>query len=88
MDCTLQHTSVNQVGTNYPYRPIWTLYFYQGKGKVVLQSQLFLKDVKPLGQMNRNLVGSVYGWSSIKIAHFITICLHTWPLQAILVLIG
>ena len=45
VDCTLQHTSVNQVGTNYPHRPIWTLYFYQRKGKVVLQSQLFVKDV-------------------------------------------
>ena len=28
---------------------------------------------KPLGQMNRNLVGSIYGRSSIKIAHFIPI---------------
>jgi hypothetical protein len=28
---------------------------------------------RPLGQMNRNLVGSIYGRSSIKIAHFITI---------------
>jgi hypothetical protein len=31
---------------------------------------------KPLGQMNRNLVGSIYGRSSIKIAHFIPI---RWP---------
>ena len=28
---------------------------------------------RPLGQMNRNLVGSIYGRSSIKIAHFIPI---------------
>ena len=28
---------------------------------------------KPLGQMNRNLVGSINGRSSIKIAHFIPI---------------
>jgi hypothetical protein len=35
--------------------------------------------------MNRNLVGSIYGRSSIKIAHFVPICLHTWPPQAILV---
>jgi hypothetical protein len=28
---------------------------------------------KPLGQMNRNLVGSIYGRSSIKIAHVIPI---------------
>jgi hypothetical protein len=26
--------------------------------------------LKPLGQMNRNLVGNIYGRSSIKIAHF------------------
>jgi hypothetical protein len=33
----------------------------------------FLKSSppKPLDQMNRNLVGSIYGRSSIKIAHFI-----------------
>jgi hypothetical protein len=40
---------------------------------------------KPLGQMNRNLVGSIYGRSNIKIAHFIPIRLQTWPPQAILV---
>ena len=28
---------------------------------------------KPLGQMNCNLVGSIYGMSSIKIAHFVPI---------------
>jgi hypothetical protein len=35
----------------------------------------FLKSfpLKPLGQMNRNLVGSIYGRSSIKIANFIPI---------------
>ena len=30
-------------------------------------------SLKPLGQMNQNLVGSIYGMSSIKIAHFIAI---------------
>jgi hypothetical protein len=35
--------------------------------------------------MNRNLVGSIYGRSSIKIAHFVPIGLQTWPPQAILV---
>jgi hypothetical protein len=40
---------------------------------------------KPLGQMNRNLVGSIYGRSSIKIADFIPIRLQTWLPQAILV---
>ena len=29
--------------------------------------------LKPFGQMNRNLVGSIYGWSSLKIAHFVPI---------------
>jgi hypothetical protein len=41
--------------------------------------------LKPLGQMNQNLVGSIYGRSSIKIAHFVPIGLQTWPPQAILV---
>jgi hypothetical protein len=41
--------------------------------------------LKPLGQMNRNLVGSIYGRSTIKIAHFVPIRQQTWPPQAILV---
>jgi hypothetical protein len=41
--------------------------------------------LKLLGQMNRNLVGSIYGRSSIKIAHFVSIRLQIWPPQAILV---
>ena len=35
--------------------------------------------------MNRNLVGSMYGRSSIEIAHFVCIRYKTWPPQAILV---
>jgi hypothetical protein len=35
--------------------------------------------------MYRNLVGSIYGKSSVVIAHFIPIRLQTWPPQAILV---
>ena len=35
--------------------------------------------------MNRNLVGSILGRSSIDIAHFVPIRLQTWPPQAILV---
>jgi hypothetical protein len=35
--------------------------------------------------MNLNLVGSIYGMSSIKIAHFVAISKQTWPPQAILV---
>ena len=33
--------------------------------------------------MNRNLIGSIYGKSSIKIANFVPIRLQTWPPQAI-----
>jgi hypothetical protein len=33
--------------------------------------------------MNCNLVGSIYGRSSIKIAHFVLIHQQTWPPQAI-----
>ena len=36
-------------------------------------------------QTNRNLVGSIYGRSSIKLALFVPIHLQTWPPQAILV---
>ena len=32
---------------------------------------------KPLGQMNQNLVGSIYGKSSVKIAYFVLIRLQT-----------
>ena len=44
-----------------------------------------LSPLKPLGQMNRNLVGSILGRSSIKIAHLVPIRLQTWPPQTILV---
>jgi hypothetical protein len=35
---------------------------------------IFTTPLKPLGQMNRNLVGSIYGRSSVKIAQFVQIC--------------
>ena len=41
--------------------------------------------LKPLGQMNRNLVGSMHGRSFIAIAHFVFIRFQTWPPQAIIV---
>jgi hypothetical protein len=41
---------------------IWLAYFKKSS------------PLKPLGQMNRNLVGSIYGRSSIKIVNFIPIC--------------
>jgi hypothetical protein len=52
-----------------------------------LSLQIFLKSspLKPLDQMNRNLVGSIYGLSSIKSANFVPIHEQTWPPQAILV---
>jgi hypothetical protein len=46
-------------------------------------ADFFKSSPKPLGQMNRNLVGSIYGRSSIKIANFILIRSQTWPPQAI-----
>ena len=39
--------------------------------------------LKPLGQMNRNLVGSILGRSSIKISNLVLIREQTWPPQTI-----
>jgi hypothetical protein len=41
--------------------------------------------LKPFGQMNQNLVGSIYGRFSVKIAHFVLIRWQTWPPLTILV---
>ena len=41
--------------------------------------------LKPLGQMNRNLVGSILGKSFIKITNLVPIRWQTWPPKAILV---
>jgi hypothetical protein len=41
--------------------------------------------LKPHSQMMRNLLGSIYGRSSINSSHFVLIHLQTWPPQAILV---
>jgi hypothetical protein len=41
--------------------------------------------LKPFGQMNQNLVGSIYGKSSVTIAHFVPIRLQTWRPQTLLV---
>ena len=40
--------------------------------------------LKPLGQMEPNLAGSIYGRSFIKFVHFVPIGQQTWPPQAIL----
>jgi hypothetical protein len=45
----------------------------------------FFSLMKLLGQMNQNLVGSIYGMSSMKIARFVPIGLQAWPPHAILV---
>jgi hypothetical protein len=39
----------------------------------LLLDYFFKSSRKPIGQMYRNLVGSIYGISSIKIAHFVAI---------------
>ena len=44
--------------------------------------------IKPLGQMNRNLVGSILGTSSIEIAYLVPISYQTWPPRQFLFLIG
>jgi hypothetical protein len=41
--------------------------------------------LKLISQINRILVWSILGMSSIKIAHFVPIHKQTWPPQAILV---
>jgi hypothetical protein len=41
--------------------------------------------LEPFGQMNRNLVGSIYGRASLKSAHFVMIHYQAWPPQAIVV---
>ena len=61
----------NMAGTGYSC--FWLANFFKSS------------PLKPLSQMNQNLVGSIYGRSSIKIAHFVPIHLQTWPPQAILV---
>jgi hypothetical protein len=48
----------------------------------------FLKNLllwNRLAKLNRNLVGSILGRSSIKIVHLIPIHLQTWPPHAILI---
>jgi hypothetical protein len=55
---------------------------------ILVSDWLFFLDsspLKPFGQMNRNLVGTIYGKSSVRIAHFVLIRYQTWPPQTILV---
>jgi hypothetical protein len=48
-------------------------FFLIGRFKKISSSETAC-PLKPLVQMNRNLVGSIYERSSIKIANFIPIC--------------
>jgi hypothetical protein len=43
------------------------------------------KPLKPLGQVNRNFVGNIYGMSSKRFADFFVIRYQKWLPQAILV---
>jgi hypothetical protein len=55
---------------------------------ILVTDWLISKKYSPLklrSQMNRNLVGSIYGRSSINISYFVMIRLQAWPLQTILV---
>jgi hypothetical protein len=55
---------------------------------ILISDWLISKKSSPLKllcQMNRNLVGSILGRSSIKIAHLVPIRYQTWPPQTILV---
>jgi hypothetical protein len=51
----------------------------------LLTFHILIFSSETLSQMNRNLGGSIYGRSSLKITHFVPIHLQTWPPQAILV---
>jgi hypothetical protein len=42
-------------------------------GKAVSEKKIFFSPLKPLGQMNQNLVGSIYGRSSINNADLVPI---------------
>jgi hypothetical protein len=49
---------------------------FQRKKAILVSDWLISKKsspLKPLSQINRNLVGIIYGRSSIKIAHFVPI---------------
>jgi hypothetical protein len=58
-----------------------------GTGNSVADWSIHKKSspLKPLGQMNRNLIGSIYGRPSTKIANVVPIRKQTCPPQAILI---
>jgi hypothetical protein len=50
-----------------------------------MSSEQFFSNIQDENMFTGNLVGSIYGRSSLKIAHFVMIYYQTWPPQAILV---
>jgi hypothetical protein len=62
----------------------WQTWLPQG---ILVSDWLISKksSLKPLGQMNQNLVGNILGRFSIKIAHLVPIRWQTWSPQTILV---
>jgi hypothetical protein len=76
----------NLVGSIYGRSSLKSAHFvmihYQtwmpGKSCFWLADLFKSSPLKPLGQMNWNLVGSIYGMSSMKIAHFVPIGQQTW----------
>jgi acetyl-CoA carboxylase carboxyltransferase component len=84
----------NLVGSIYGRSSLKIAYFvpicYQAVPPLTILASDWLiskksSPLKPLGQMNRNLVGSIYGRSSLKIAYFVTICYQAVPPLTILV---
>jgi hypothetical protein len=57
------------------FRPFFDKFLKYGQAIIVSDWLISKKSspLKPRGQMNRNLVGSIYGKTSIKIAHFVPI---------------
>jgi hypothetical protein len=75
-DCSFHPDSLTNMTATYN-SCFWLVNFYKKKKKS--------SPLKPLGQMNRNLVGSFIGRSSINSAHLVLIRFQTWLPQTILV---
>jgi hypothetical protein len=72
----------------YQFQFIWTSGFRRQvffRYRPIRNKNFLSSPLKSIGQMNRNLVGSIFGKSSLQIAHFVRIRSQTWPPQAILV---
>ena len=63
------------LSTDCSFRPDWfTNMAASGNSCFWLADLKKSSPLKPFGQMNRNLVGSIYGRSSLQIAHFVPVC--------------